>query len=198
MLIIIISGTPGTGKTSVSRKLSQKINAKVLSLNEIAIKKNFVLEYDAKRDTHITDFDKLIPDVIKLVDQYRNNKFPFLIIESHFSDMLPEAIMDHIFVLRCDPDELYLRLKKRGYSEEKIKENIQAEILGNCTNFFIQKEVNIPILEIDTTHLNVQSVANIIIDIVVHHRDSKKYVVGKIDWLQKIYDDDSLAKKYFY
>ncbi len=56
MKIIIISGTPGCGKTSVSKVLSKLIDAKIISLNELAVSDDFSFEYDKERKTYIVDF----------------------------------------------------------------------------------------------------------------------------------------------
>lgn len=196
MKIIIISGTPGTGKTSVSRKISEMVDANLISLNELAISENFTLEYDKERDTNIVDFDKLIPYVANHIDvlKKQKQKQKYLIIEGHFSDIIPNKFIDYSFVLRCDPEYLYNRLKERNYNKKKIIENIQAEILGNCANYLIQKQLKSPIYEIDTTHLTIDSVAIIIMDIIVNNKNGEKFVIGKIDWLEKLASENRLSE----
>ncbi|GAH26200.1 unnamed protein product, partial [marine sediment metagenome] len=63
---------------------------------------------------------------------------------------------------------------------------------GNCVNYFIQKKTKKPLFEIDTTNLSIESVANTIEEIL----DGKKYYIGKIDWLEKLYQEDRL-KEFF-
>ena len=192
MKIIIISGTPGCGKTSVSKKISEKINAKTISLNELTVSENLTLKYDKKRETHVVDFNKLIPHVEKLIELYNKENTEFLLIEGHFSDAIPEKYVDYVIILRCNPDELFKRLEKRGYSIQKIRENIQAEILGNCTNFFIQKQIKSPMYEIDTSNLTIDSIVKIIIDLTVKNINVEKYIPGKIDWLEILSQNDRI------
>ncbi|TFG24918.1 MAG: AAA family ATPase [Promethearchaeota archaeon] len=192
MKIIIISGTPGCGKTSVSKKISEKINAKIISLNELTVSENLTVKYDKKRETHIVDFNKLIPYVENLIELYNKENIDFLLIEGHFSDAIPEKYIDYAIILRCNPDELYKRLEIRGYNIEKIRENIQAEILGNCTNFLIQKQIKSPMYEIETTNLTIDSIAKIIIDLIVNNINVEKYILGKIDWLEILSQNDRI------
>lgn len=193
---IIISGTPGVGKTSVAKEISDVIDAKIISLNELAISDKFSFEFDKERKTYIVDFDIFLPYTLKKIEEIKQENPPYLIIESHFSDIIPDKFIDYIFILRCDPDELYKRLEQRNYNIKKITENIQAEILGNCVNFFIQKQVKTPLFEIDTTEINIETVAKIIIEIVVENRDGENYQIGKVDWLEKLFEGDRL-KEFF-
>ncbi|MFX1312704.1 MAG: adenylate kinase family protein [Promethearchaeota archaeon] len=188
---IIISGTPGCGKTSVAKEISKLIGAKIISLNELAISEEFSFEYDEERKTYVVDFDVFLPYVLKRIKAIQQTNPPFLIIESHFSDIIPENFIDFAFILRCDPDELFKRLKKKHYNLKKVIENIQAEILGNCVNYFLQKK-KIPLYEIDTTNLSTKSIAKIIIDIAVENQDGKNYKIGQIDWLEKLFQENRL------
>ncbi|TFG02101.1 MAG: hypothetical protein EU539_13400 [Promethearchaeota archaeon] len=192
MKIIIISGTPGTGKTSISNKIAKFINAKVLTLNEIAISEEFTLKYDDKRDTHVIDEDKLVPFLKNSIIEIQKENFDYLIIESHFSDMVPEEHIDFAIVLRCNPDVLYKRLEARGYNRDKIMENIQSEILGNCVDYLLQKQMIIPILELDTTNLTIESSARLIINLISGKEDIDKFSFGKIDWLQELNEANRL------
>ena len=191
---IIISGTPGCGKTSVAKEISNLVVAKIISLNELAISKEFSFEYDEERKTYIVDFKVFLPSVLKKIRAIEQNNPPFLIIESHFSDIIPENFIDFAFILRCDPDELFKRLEKKNFNSKKILENIQAEILGNCINYFIQKQTKIPLYEIDTTNLSIKSVAKIIIDIAVENQDGNNFHIGKIDWLEKLFQENRLEE----
>ena len=192
MKFIIISGTPGTGKTTISNNLLNYINAKVISLNELVIERNFVLEYDQERETSIIDEKKLIKNLDKMIKNYVKDSIDYLIIEGHFSDIIPEEYMDYIIILRCHPDELFVRLKKRGYKKKKILENIQSEILGNCTNYFISKEIELPLFEIDTSNFEIEMISKKILDIINGNVDLSEYMIGKIDWLEEISNQNRL------
>jgi len=195
---IIISGTPGCGKTSVAKEISNLINVKIISLNELAISDNFSFEYDKERKTNIVDFEIFLPYVLKKIEKIQQENPPYLIIESHFSDIIPEKFIDYVFILRCDPDELFKRLEKKNYDIKKITENTQAEILGNCVNYFIQKQIKAPIFEIDTTNINIETVATTIIEIAVENRAGKNYQIGKVDWLEKLFEEDRLKEFFNY
>ncbi len=191
---IIISGTPGCGKTSVSKEISKLIDAKIISLNELAALRKFSFEFDKERKTYIVDFKVFLPYVLKKIEKIKKINPQFLILESHFSDVIPEKYIDYGFILRCDPDELFKRLKKKNFELKKIIENVQTEILGNCVNFFIQKQVKAPLFEIDTTSLSIESVAKIIISIVVEKKDIEKHYIGKVDWLEKLFQENRLEE----
>ena len=192
MKILIVSGTPGTGKTTISNNIQNYIEAKVISLNELAISENLVEKYDVKRETSVIDKKKIISFIIDLIEDYKKENPEFLIIESHFSDIVPERYIDFVIILRCDPDELYNRLKRRGYKREKIRENVQSEILGNCVNYFMNKPINTPILEIDTTVASIESITKTIVNILTKKIDIKDFYAGRVDWLEKLFQEDRL------
>jgi broad-specificity NMP kinase len=52
-----------------------------------------------------------------------------VILDFHSSAFLPEDWVDLVVLLRCDNTVLYDRLHERGYNENKIKENIECEIM---------------------------------------------------------------------
>jgi adenylate kinase len=97
-----------------------------------------------------------------------------------------------VIILRCHPDELYNRLKKRGYKKIKIMENIQSEILGNCVNYFIEKKLDLPLYEIDTTKSEIKEIVKVIIDIINDNLDMSIFRVGKIDWLENLSNTNRL------
>ncbi|MFW9945831.1 MAG: adenylate kinase family protein [Candidatus Odinarchaeota archaeon] len=192
MKIVIISGTPGTGKTAVSKELSRKIKAKVISLNDLVIQKDLFVKFDSNRETFVINEDNLIAYVLKLIESYASEKIDFVLIEGHFSDIIPSDFIDYAIVLRCHPDVLLRRLKKKGYNERKIIENIQSEILGNCVNYFLNKNIEIPLLEIDTTNITTKSLARIMIEIITEEKNIDQYQIGRIDWLENLFQQNRL------
>ena len=194
MIIIVLSGTPGCGKSSIAQKLSSLINAEIISLSKLATSLDFSFEYDRERQTYIVDLDRFLPIINKKIEAYKTRNLDFLIIEGHFSDIIPNRYIDYVFVLRCDPDELILRLEKRGYNLRKIRENVQAEILGNCMNYFLQKNLDQQVFEIDTTDQSIDIIIKIILDIITKKVDGISYRPGKVDWLEKLFQENKLDK----
>ena len=194
MITILISGTPGTGKTSVSEAIAKKVNAKVINLSLFAQKERLVSDYDKQRETWVIDEERLKNETLKLIKKSKKEGIEVLIIESHFVDIIPEKSIDYIIILRCEPDILSQRLRKRGYNEKKVSENTQSEILGSSVNFFIQKKVKTPLFEIDTSKLSTNQLRDEIIKILCEKEYGEIYRLGKIDWLEKLFKSNELMK----
>ncbi|TFF88770.1 MAG: AAA family ATPase [Promethearchaeota archaeon] len=192
MEIITISGTPGCGKTSVAKVLAEKNKVKFISLNTIAIDKNFLIRTDSKRNTQIIDEEKIIDYLNNKIEKLKLKDIDYLIIESHFSDIIPAHLINFAIILRCHPDELLKRLENRGYSEKKIYENAQAEILGNCTSYFLEKNLRVPLIEVDTTHKTILETANIIWNIILTKRVPDLNKIGRTDWLEQLYQKNRI------
>lgn len=122
---IIITGTPGCGKSSHSRELQKLLgeNYKHIPVSDLAKEKDFIESYDEVLDTSVVDEDKLLDHLeIELEKGGR-------IIDWHVCDIFPERLIDLVVVLRCDNSILYDRLSSRGYKDNKIQENLDAEIM---------------------------------------------------------------------
>jgi adenylate kinase len=182
MKTIIITGTPGCGKSTLTKKVSKILDSKFISINQLVHSEKFIEEYDEKRDTYIADFDKLIPYLIDAIEKAQNEQNDFFFIEGHFADIVPNKFIDIVIILRCHPDILKKRLEKRGYKESKVIENLQAEILGNSTNYILEKDLKCPIYEIDTSKKKIDEALEIIKKIIKNDK-IKNYEIGKIDWL---------------
>ena len=189
-MLIGLTGTPGTGKTSVSRLLEKKRNWKVIHLNDLIKEKHLYTETDDKRDAVIADMELIRKYLQETGDGNElkgepGGKNKVVIIESH----LAHHIADVVIVLRACPPELEMRLKTRGYSEEKIKENVEAEALDVIlVEAFEWCE---KVFEVDTTGKSVEEVGKDIEKIIDNLLDGKEeelseYKPGSIDWIDMV------------
>ena len=124
MKVIIITGTPGTGKTTLAKFLAKKLKFKLLEVNKIIDQEKICEAYDQENDCKIIDIKKLNQSLIKIIKDSKDN----LIMESHFSHKLPKIHVNLCLVTRTELKTLHQRLKKRSYSPKKIRDNLDAEI----------------------------------------------------------------------
>jgi adenylate kinase len=144
-MIICVSGTPATGKSTIAKILSKELKFKYIDVKAI-IKKNKLYDcYDKKLKTYIVDEKKLNKF---LINNIINSNID-LIIDSHLSHYLPKKYVDLCIITKCDLKQLKKRLEKRKYSSEKVRENLDSEIFDVCLNE--AKELNHHIFVINTT-----------------------------------------------
>jgi len=188
--VVVISGTPGTGKTTVASILAKKIKGIHIDLSDLVLKEKLYKEVDEKRETVIADLDKLLP---KLREIIRSANSP-IIIEGHYAEIVPSKFVNVAIILRTHPKELEKRLKKKNFKESKIRENIQAEILGVCSYNALNAYEKEKIYEIDTTSKTPNETVNIILEIL--EGKGENYKIGKIDWLAVLEKEGTLS--YFF
>ena len=103
MEVIIISGCPGTGKTTIAKKIAQEKEYKYIDVNKIIEENKLNEKYDKERDTNVIDIDKLNKVLIKLIE---TEKSPGLVIDSHLSHHLPKKYVDRCIITKCNLKEL--------------------------------------------------------------------------------------------
>ena len=169
MKIICVSGVPGTGKTTLAKKLAKKLNFYYLDVSKLILSNKLYEGYDKKRRTKIVDVKKLTKFLISEIKNFQKlNKskkfsqrklFDGIIIDSHLSHYLPRKYVDLCIVVKCDIKELNRRLKKKNFHKNKIIENIQAEIFNVCYEESVQR--NHKIIAINTTKgFNIDSLTS--------------------------------------
>ena len=87
-----------------------------------------------------------------------------VVIEGIGAEVLPSKLVDICIVLTCEPFMLEKRLSERGFSYEKIQENLEAErfgvMLGEAMNNYGESKVMI----FDTTYTSVEELFQVIVD----------------------------------
>ena len=103
MTLYALTGTPGTGKSSVSEELRTR-GYDVVDGKRFIIEHGLMGELDEERDTHEVDLD-LLNDAL---EPFRASE-GLVILDSHLSHFMDSH---GIIVLRCAPDVLAGRLEK--------------------------------------------------------------------------------------
>jgi len=122
---IIITGTPGVGKTTTCHELAQRTGLHHLEINEVVKKHNIGESSTDPSDPHtkIVDEDRLLDCIENDLEEGGQ------IIDWHACDLFPPSMIDLVCVVRCENGKLYDRLKARGYGEKKMEENMDCEIM---------------------------------------------------------------------
>jgi adenylate kinase len=121
---LLITGTPGTGKTLISKELSKILKMKAINEKDFALKNKLGC---------FNDENELEIPVLKI--QSKANAFlkknKNIIFEGH---VLCEAKIkvDAVIVLKVNPEELEMRLEGRKYSPDKIIDNVFCEGIDYC------------------------------------------------------------------
>ena len=127
-LIIAVTGTPGTGKTVLAKRLHKRLSgSSVVEINDIVNRYRLYSKKD-KFGTKIVNLGNLNK---KLNAELRKNKNRIIIVAGHLAPELSFRC-NLAIVTRCGLVELARRLEKRKYKREKAAENIVAEAVNYC------------------------------------------------------------------
>ncbi|MEK6835070.1 MAG: adenylate kinase family protein [Nanoarchaeota archaeon] len=145
MKVFIVTGSVCTGKTTLARLIAKKYHAIHINVNDLIKEHKLYYSYNKKLKAYNVNNKKLNKFLISLIKNSRNN----LVLDSHLSHYLPSKYVDLCYVTKCDLKVLKKRLEKRKYSKEKIRENLDAEILDVCLMEALKNKHKVKI--IDTT-----------------------------------------------
>lgn len=178
--VLVVVGTPGVGKSSVSSLLASRLSGVSVNLGDLVKYEGLSCGLDRTRETLISDEKKVSKRVRETIKQSEG----YVIIDGHFAmDVVPAEDVCLSFVLRRDPDELWEILKERGYKESKIAENVAAEILDVCLFDAVKTYGEKKVCEVDVSGKTVE---NVVDEIVCVFNGCKKCRVGVVDWLAKL------------
>lgn len=175
--IIAVSGTPGTGKTSFAKTLAEKLDVKIIDLNEV-IEKSGIYEINSN-GTRLVDPEDLREEFKKIHLPDEN-----VVVDGLLSHLLPPDQITQVVVLRTHPETLQRRLKKRNYSGKKLQDNLESEALGVILWEAIDVHGKSNVYEIDTTEIEVSEAVEMFIEAIKKRRSLEP---GKIDWLEEFF-----------
>jgi len=169
-MLVAVTGTPGTGKTSACDVLARR-GYVVVDLDDVARQGGFIVGRDEARGSDEVDVDAL-RDNLRVPA-----KIAFL--RSHYAHRMA---VDLVVVLRCAPSVLRTRLESRGWPPAKVKENVEAEAIDVITQEAVD---SLPtVYEVDTTTGTPAQTADAILEIL--QGKTRGHELGSVDWSHEV------------
>ncbi len=186
--VLVLVGTPGVGKSSISRSLATQLGGVHVSLGDLVKDEGLSCGFDRERETLIADEEGVSKRLKEIIGQAEG----YVIIDGHFAmDVVTAVDVFLALVLRRNPDELQEALKKRGFSEGKVSENVAAEILDVCLFDTVKAYGEQKVCEVNVSNRSIEEVTEEIICLV---NGRMKCRIGVVDWLTKLESEGRLDK----
>lgn len=197
-LVICITGTPGVGKTSVSKRVAGLLNGRIIDVRSLVIREKLFFGYDKYRDTYIVNEDVLRNTLKRMLMKHRRHGITS-IIDTHLLGALIDLDIDFVIVLTCDPLILFNRILSRGVSLKKAVENVVSEFLNQTLVEASRIFRNIKVLVVDTSCKSIDDVASEIVDFVILKNIlTNKEAWKQVDWSFRAPWISKLLSSYYY
>lgn len=190
-LRLVITGSPGVGKHTGAKIIAERMDAEIIDINNIAIDNNAI----GKKTDHGFDVD--VKRLVKLLEKQLKAKGDLVLVGHLAPYVLKPAGISLVAVLRRSPYELEKTLKKRGYSMDKVKENVASEILGTSLYDSLKTFGKRKAAEFDTTGKTPEETADEILASLQKKRKSKAKLLG-IDWLMLVSENGDMHRFFKY
>jgi adenylate kinase len=178
----IITGNPGTGKHTIAKLISEKLDLEIIDINKIAISKKVF-----KRNKGVLDVD--VSKLKKIIDKMNSDS----ILVGHLAPyVISSKNVDMAIVLRKSPYKLQSIYKKRKYTSSKSLENLGSEILGIVYHDTVQEFGRKKTSQIDTS----KSISATVKKVESIFKGSK--VEDNVDWLQLVLKKGDMQKFFPY
>jgi adenylate kinase len=192
-LRLVITGNPGVGKHTSAKIIAEKIDAEIIDINNVAIDNNAI-----GKNTDL-GFEVDVKRLVRLLEKLLKIKGNLVIVGHLAPYVLKPSGISLVAVLRRSPYELEKTLKKRGYSVDKVRENVASEILGTSLYDSLKTFGKRKVAEFDTTGKTPDETADEILAALQKNRKSRSRskLLG-IDWLILVSENGDMQRFFKY
>tara|TARA_B100000929_G_scaffold215389_1_gene172176 strand:- start:4093 stop:4644 length:552 start_codon:yes stop_codon:yes gene_type:complete len=181
---LIITGNPGVGKHTIADEFLKNEDYDLIDINKIAIESNCIEKDEIGIQVDVQNLKNDLNKIITKKSLIVGHLAPYVVEKSNIGIVI---------ILRKNPYKLEQVYKERGYSKEKIKENLGSEILGITAHDAISEFGTENTFQIDTTTKTPQEVVEKI-QKIIQERDND----DNVDWLLEVNERDDLQKFFDY
>jgi len=178
-LVLVLTGNPGVGKHTVSKKLAKILGYEIVDVNKEAVKVGMPKQNDSI-DVDVEKTQRILKEKISNKSLIVGHLAPFVV---------SKELVSMAFVLRKNPYELIQIYEKRNYSNKKKNDNLGSEILGVVAYDSIEKFGEDKTFQINTTSLTVEEVTKKIESVI-----NGTFRGDTVDWLTEITTKNDLRK----
>ncbi len=183
--IIIVTGTPGVGKTTLAKGLARETGFSYVGVNDLVRRERLHKGYDRKTDSYRIDMTRAKNRLTAITENER------LVIDTNYVGGLIASKRDVIaIVLRLDPVALFERLSKRRWSRQKMLENVEAELVDVALIDAVKSLGKQRVFQINTTSKSASTVLRIALRILAGEKPRN---LSSVNWLAK-YDPVELLR----
>jgi len=129
ILVIAVTGTPGTGKTTFAKSLSKETGIRIIEVNDIVEDKKLFTGLD-ENGSKIVKLDELKKEIKGLLKKQSEEAKSIILVGHLLADL--NLDYDITAVTRSNLKVLVGRLEERGYQKEKLRENLVSESIDYC------------------------------------------------------------------
>ncbi len=170
--LVALSGTPGTGKSTLAHLASVRLGVHLVDLGVLAKECGALTSYDGARKSWDVDLERLQQAVEGLPRQQGTS-----LLVGHAAHLLDVPL---VVVLRTDPRVLRERLGQRGWPTSKVDENVEAETLDTITIEAVEERGIDAVVELDTSSAGIEVLLEQLQQVLAGER--AKYRPGGIDY----------------
>ena len=184
---LVITGNPGVGKHTCARIIAGRMGAEIIDINRVAIDNNAI----AKRTGRGLEVD--VKKLGRLLAKLLKSKKDLIVVGHLAPYVLKPAGVSMVAVLRRSPYELEKTLERRGYSADKVRENLASEILGVSLYDSVRTFGKRKVVEFDTTGKTPEETTD-----EITRAMRKKPKPAGIDWLGMVSEKGDMQRFFEY
>ena len=152
-MLILITGVPGCGKTTIATEIARKSNLNFKVLNDKTYSASNHLgtyeEIDNSKE-YVVSIRKLN---ISISNYLKKNKTKNIILEGHLWSELMKVIlkkMNFVLVLSVSKRTLRKRLYERNYNVLKVEENVVCQDSNYFENLLKKSKIDYKVIKLDS------------------------------------------------